>query len=130
MLPQDESIKTLGDSLREYIGQRIKGVSVETIQKFIEIVLKENVFTYNHKFYRQTIGAAMSSPFTLTLANIFMRHWEKRWVQQQNSKNEIYGRHTRLKYFKIIVFVFLFIILDTSMMFSLHQMKPSMLFNN
>ncbi|CAF4745410.1 unnamed protein product, partial [Rotaria sp. Silwood2] len=42
---------------------------------------------------KQIIGGAMGSPFTLTLANIYMWHWEKRWVRQENSHNEIYGRY-------------------------------------
>ncbi|CAM2730563.1 unnamed protein product, partial [Rotaria socialis] len=33
-------------------------------------------FVYGKKFYRQIIGGAMGSPFTLTLANIFMWKWE------------------------------------------------------
>ncbi|CAF4927880.1 unnamed protein product, partial [Rotaria socialis] len=93
MLPQDESIRILGDFLRHYVGERIQGISITTIQKLAEIVLKENAFVYDHKFYKQIIGGAMGSPFTLTLANIFMWHWEKRWVRRQKSKNEIYGRY-------------------------------------
>ncbi|CAF1393936.1 unnamed protein product [Rotaria sordida] len=71
MLPQDESIRILGDFLHTYV---------------------ENAFVYDHKFYKQIIGGAMGSPFTLTLANIFMWHWEQRWIRRQNSKKEIYGR--------------------------------------
>ncbi|CAM4814946.1 unnamed protein product [Rotaria magnacalcarata] len=93
MLPQDESIRILGDFIRRYVGERVKYVSVTTIQKLAEIVLKENVFVHNNKFYRQIVGGAMGSPFTLTLANIFMWDWEKRWIRRQNSKNEIYGRY-------------------------------------
>ncbi|CAF1273836.1 unnamed protein product [Rotaria sp. Silwood1] len=93
MLPQDESIRILGDFLRENVGERVKNISVTTIQKLAEIVLKENAFVYDHKFYQQIIGGAMGSPFTLTLANIFMWDWEKRWVRRQHSKKEIYGRY-------------------------------------
>ncbi|CAF4981187.1 unnamed protein product, partial [Rotaria socialis] len=93
MLPQDESIRILGDFLRHYVGERVQRISITTIQKLAEIVLKENAFVYDHKFYKQIIGGAMGSPFTLTLANIFMWDWEKRWVRRQKSKNEIYGRY-------------------------------------
>ncbi|CAF5127583.1 unnamed protein product, partial [Rotaria magnacalcarata] len=41
------------------------------------LVLKETAFVDGNKFYRQIIGGAMGSPFTLTLANIFMWKWEK-----------------------------------------------------
>ncbi|CAF3262925.1 unnamed protein product [Rotaria sp. Silwood2] len=93
MLPQDESIRILGDFLHHFVGERVKNISVTTIQKLAEIVLKENAFVYDHKFYKQIIGGAMGPPFTLTLANIFMWHWEKRWVCRQNSKKEISGRY-------------------------------------
>ncbi|CAF3900316.1 unnamed protein product [Rotaria sordida] len=92
MLPQDESIRILGDFLRQHVGERVKSVSVTTIQKLAEFVQKENAFIYDNKFYKQIIGGAMGSPFTLTSANIFMWHWEKRWVRRQQSKKETYGR--------------------------------------
>ncbi|CAM4986523.1 unnamed protein product [Rotaria socialis] len=46
--------------------------SLDIIRKLALIVIKENVFVYEKKFYRQVIGGAMGSAFTLTLANIFM----------------------------------------------------------
>jgi hypothetical protein len=92
MLPQDESIKILGKFLRRYVGEKLKDIPVTTIEKLTAIVLKENAFIFNNKFYKQTIGGAMGSPFTLTLANIFMWYREKRWVDRQNKRQEIYGR--------------------------------------
>ena len=47
---------------------------------------------YENKFYRQVIGGAIGSAFTLTLANIFMWKWEKELVRRQLVSNEIYGR--------------------------------------
>ncbi|CAF2871575.1 unnamed protein product [Rotaria sp. Silwood2] len=81
MLPQDESVRILGDFLHHYVGERVKNIWVATIQKLTEIVLKENAFVYDHKFYKRIIGGAMGSPFTLILANIFMWLWEKRRVR-------------------------------------------------
>jgi hypothetical protein len=92
MLPQDKSIEILGIFLRKYVGEYVKHIPVTTIQKLVEIVLKENAFVCNNKFYKQVIGGAMGSPFTLTLANIFMWHWEQRWIGRQNNRKEIYGR--------------------------------------
>jgi hypothetical protein len=59
MLPQDEAIEILGKFLRTYVGEYVKGISVPTIQKLAETVLKENAFVYNNKFYKQVIGGAM-----------------------------------------------------------------------
>jgi hypothetical protein len=49
------------------------------MQKLAEAVLKENAFVCTNEFYKQVIGGVMGSPFTLTLANIFMWDWEQRF---------------------------------------------------
>ncbi len=49
-------------------------------------------FVYEKKYYRQVIGGAMESAFTLVLANIFMWKWKKEFVGRQLASNEIYGR--------------------------------------
>ena len=71
---------------------KVQGVTLDAVRKLAPIVIRENVFVYENKFYRQTIGGAMGSAFTLTLANIFMRKWEKELVCRQTANNEIYGR--------------------------------------
>ncbi len=70
----------------------MKGIPIDAIRKLARIVITENVFIYEKKFYRQVIGGAMGSLFTLTLANIFMWKWEKELVHRQLASNEIYGR--------------------------------------
>ncbi|CAM4959243.1 unnamed protein product [Rotaria socialis] len=66
---------------------------IDIIRKLALIVIKENVFVYEKKFYRQVIGGAMGLAFTLTLANIFMWKWEKQLVHRLKVSNEIYGRY-------------------------------------
>jgi hypothetical protein len=79
MLRQEESLDVLTDP-------------IDAIRKLARIVITENVFIYEKKFYRQVIGGAMGSAFTLTLANIFIWKWEKELVHRQLASNEIYGR--------------------------------------
>jgi hypothetical protein len=67
-------------------------MTIEAIEQLARIVLTENVFVYENKYYRQVIGGAMGSPFTLTLANIFMWDWEQELVENQRNSNELYGR--------------------------------------
>ncbi len=50
----------------------MKGIPIDTIRKLARIVITENVFIYEKKFYRQVICGAMGSAFTLTLANIII----------------------------------------------------------
>ena len=92
MLPQQESIDVLTEFLLEHGYQKVKGVPIDTIRKLARIVLTENVFIYEKKFYRQVLGGAMGSAFTLTLANIFMWKWEKKLIRRQEASHEIYGR--------------------------------------
>jgi len=47
-------------------------MTIDAIEHLARIVLTENVFVYNNKYYRQMVGGVMGSPFTLILANIFM----------------------------------------------------------
>ncbi len=70
----------------------MKGIPIDAIRKLACLVITENVFVYEKKFYRQVIGGAMESAFTLILANIFMWKWKKEFVGRQLASNEIYGR--------------------------------------
>ncbi len=92
MLPQDESLDLLTEFLIQFGYNKVKGIPIDVIRKLARIVITENVFIYEKKFYRQTVGGAMGSAFTLTLANIFMWKCEKEFVRRQLAANEIYGR--------------------------------------
>jgi len=72
MLPQDEALNILMEFLYAHVYKTVKGINLDTIRKLASIVLKENVFVYGKKKYKQITDGAMGSSFTLTLANIFM----------------------------------------------------------
>jgi hypothetical protein len=92
MLPQEVSIDVLTQFLLEHGYKKVKGIPIDAIRKLARLVLTENVFVYGDKYYKQIVGGAMGSPFTLTLANIFMWNWQKDLVCRQLAANEIYGR--------------------------------------
>ena len=92
MLPQEDSLNILIEFLAQYGYRKVNGIPLDAFRKLARIVLTENVFIYEKKFYRQIIGGAMGSAFTLTLANIFMWKWEKQLVHRQFISNEIYDR--------------------------------------
>ena len=92
MLPQEDSLNILIEFLAQCGYRKVNGIPLDAIRKLARIVLTENAFIYEKKFYRQIIGGAMGSAFTLTLANIFMWKWEKQLVHRQFTSNEIYGR--------------------------------------
>ncbi|CAF1404980.1 unnamed protein product [Adineta ricciae] len=95
MLPQEESLDILTEFLLEHGYTKVNAVPIDAIRKLARLVHTENVFSYEKRFYRQVVGGAMGSAFTLTLANVFMWKWEKRLVQQQVNTNENYGRHVQ-----------------------------------
>ena len=92
MLPQEESLNILCEFLLHFGYRKLEGIHIDAIRKLARVVLTENAFVYKGKFYKQILGGAMGSPFTLTLANIFMWKWEKNFIRRQNEANEIYGR--------------------------------------
>jgi hypothetical protein len=72
MLPQEESLNILTEFLLQFGYHKGKGIPIDAIRKLARIVITENVFIYEKKFYQQVIGGAIGSAFTLPLANIFM----------------------------------------------------------
>ena len=72
MIPQEEAIAILRRFLVHFGYNQVKGMTLDAIESLARIVLTENVFIYENKYYRQIKGGAMGSAFTLTLANIFM----------------------------------------------------------
>ena len=105
MLPQEESLDILTEFLLEHGYRKVKGIPIDAIRKLARLVLTENIFIYEKKFYRQVPGGAMGSAFTLTLANIFMWKWEKELVHRQETSNEIYGRYVSVKILKNTLYV-------------------------
>ena len=92
MLPQEEALNNLMEFLHEYGYKKVQGIVLNTIRQLAAIVVKENVFVYGNKIYRQILGGAMGSSFTLTLANIFMWKWQKKFVNEQKTAGEVFGR--------------------------------------
>ena len=122
MLPQEESLKILRKFLSTYNIEKVNSISVDTIIELARIVLTENVFMYDKKYYKQIRGGAMGSPFTMTLANIFMWDWEQQLVTDLHTSHELYGRYLKIIFAFLVSISLLYILLDILMMYSLHGM--------
>ncbi|XP_018311528.1 uncharacterized protein [Mycetomoellerius zeteki] len=59
----------------------------------IEHCLTTTYFSYNNQFYEQTSGAAMGSPISPVIANIFMEHFEKEALGKTPKKPEVWFRY-------------------------------------
>ena len=62
---------------------KIGSLSIDNIMKMARLVLDNNCFVYNNKYYKQIRGGAMGSAFTQVLANIYMYYWEQDLVKYQ-----------------------------------------------
>ncbi len=65
ILPQEESLDVLTEFLLHFGYRKVKGIPIDAIRKLARIVITENVFIYENKFYRQVIGGAMGSAVSL-----------------------------------------------------------------
>jgi hypothetical protein len=93
MIPRNGALEALGRFLvQNSIKGKIGNLSVDTILKLARLVLDTNYFVYNNKYYRQIKGGAMGSPFTMTLANVYMLEWEQPLIESQLKQGEFYGR--------------------------------------
>lgn len=70
-------------------------MTIDTITRLARLVLDTNCFVYENNYYQQIRGGAMGSPFTMTLANIYMLEWEQSLIEHQNIHNELYGRYVQ-----------------------------------
>lgn len=93
MLPQEEALKILVEFLQHHGVTKVQGIDLAVIKQLAATVLQENVFIYGNKIYRQILGGAMGSSFTLTLANVFMWNWQMKLVDEQKATGEIFGRY-------------------------------------
>ena len=60
----------------------------------------ESFFTFDQKYYKQSYGFAMASPLAPTLTNVFMRHFEKIFLQNcpTEFKPTVYRRYVEDTY--------------------------------
>ena len=63
-----------------------KKVSTENIGKMTDFVLKNNLFEFDSKFYKQISGTAIGMKFAPLYACIFMDHIETKFLKTQDIK--------------------------------------------
>jgi len=59
-------------------------LSKGTMYTLIMFILQNNVFGFNHKFYKQLTGTTMGARFSVNYANIYMHKFFKQFNQQCN----------------------------------------------
>jgi len=93
MIPRQGALEALARFCLQNSKQgKIGTLTIDSIMKMARLILDNNYFAYNNKYYKQIRGGAMGSAFTQVLANIYMLEWEQDLIQYQTTHNEIYGR--------------------------------------
>ena len=80
-VPIEETINIVMDSLFNNINE-IRGISNIDFRKLLRLCIKDNHFIFNKDHYAQHEGFAMGSPLSAPMANIFLCHYEKKWLDE------------------------------------------------
>ena len=86
-IPLDETIKIAVDLIFEK-NSKIK-ITKRELTKLFYFATSESHFLFNGQYYDQINGVAMGSPIAPVLANLFMSHFENKWIEEYN-ENQIF----------------------------------------
>ena len=81
-IPLNETIKICVENLFSNHTDKINGIPKGDFQKLLELATKESIFVFNGAFYKQVDGVSMGSPLGPSLANAFLCHHEKIWLDE------------------------------------------------
>ena len=94
--PIGKSIEIVKDRLQNdtELHKKTK-LSVEDIIKLLEFICSTTYFSFDRKIYRQKFGAAMGSPVSPIVANIYMEHLEQEAIvrAQDDIKPRVWKRY-------------------------------------
>ena len=81
-VPIQPALEVIEKLLKEDTGlQNRTSMSTKHIMDLLEFCLRSTYFTYRGKFYEQVEGAAMGSPISWIVANLYMESFELRALQ-------------------------------------------------
>jgi hypothetical protein len=78
-VPTDEAVDVIHRKLTEEEEDLVERtpLSAQKITELLQLCLKSNYFSYNGEFYEQRQGAAMGSPVSAIVANLYMEFFEE-----------------------------------------------------
>ena len=93
-IPVDEALTIIQERLNadETLPERTN-LSVESLMHLLKICLKTTYFVYDGNYYQQNEGAAMGSPLSPIIANIFMEFFEEAAIESATLKPSFWIRY-------------------------------------
>ena len=93
-VPVDESLSIVKELLAadETLESRTD-LSPEQVTDLLSLCLKTTYFMYDGKYYVQREGAAMGSPVSPIIANIFMENFERKAISSFHTPPRYWGRY-------------------------------------
>ncbi len=93
-VPVEEALDIVKDRLEtDHSIHDRTNLSITSLIDLLNMCLKSTYFLYNNKFYQQSQGAAMGSPLSPIIANIFMEFLEDIALQTANIKPSLWLRY-------------------------------------
>jgi peptide-methionine (R)-S-oxide reductase len=77
-IPQEEGLIAIEIFMEKYSN----ATNAKMIKKLTRLILENNVIEFNGQLYLQLMGVAMGSKFAPNYANIFMNHFEEKYLPQ------------------------------------------------
>ena len=78
-VPLQETIEICVELLSDGSGS-IMGLPQDLFRTMMELSVFNSVFLFDEKYYKQVDGLGMGLPLSPTLANIFLCHFEEKWL--------------------------------------------------
>ena len=88
-IPLEESLNIMEE---EFFPKTNCCIPISYLRKMLELILKCNNFKFNRKHFLQINGTGMGTRVAPTYANLFMAHFEEKYIYTHNSKPRIWFR--------------------------------------
>ena len=90
-IPVDETCKIILEKLFPHKNSKFQGFDRLLFGKLLDNCCKNNIFLFNNELYSQIEGAPMGGCVSPILADIFLSHYEKIWLNEcPNSFRPVY----------------------------------------
>jgi len=92
-VPVAETIDIILSKLFANASGLYHGFNRKDFQSLLQLAVDDSYFSFNNKLYKQTDGMSMGSPLGPLFANIFLSHYESKWLEESPVKPSLYKRY-------------------------------------